>query len=333
MTARARLLLVPALVAVVLAGCGGQELRVTATFDDVADLTTNGAVKIADVQVGHIADVELSADNRAKVTLELDGDHDIPAGVTARLRKTNVLGERYVELVPPDDPSGQLAAGDVIEDTVMVPELEEAVFTSTELIAALSTDALAGSIAAGSQGLGGRGRTLGAILDDVGATASAYDDASGDIVRLIDGLEGFLAEAGPRAELHGEALAEVARFTDVLAEEDQRLVDTLAEARSLARTGTDILATHRRRLDTQLARLDAVGDEVTAQRADLNRLWREVRSHNTQTFAGINAEFAQILLDFAVCGVNTTPGDAVRACDDPPQGGPRPEPRPRQGLP
>lgn len=327
------LLLAPLAAAVLLAGCGGQELRVTATFDDVSDLTTNGAVRIADVQVGHIADIELSADNEAEVTLELDGERDIPADVTARLRKTNVLGERYVELVPPDDPSGRLAAGDVITDTAIVPELEEAVFTSTELVAALSTDALAGSIAAGSQGLGGRGETVGGILDDLGATASAYDDASGDLVRLIDGLEGFVGEAGPRADMHGRALAEVTRFTDVLARQDQRLIDSLQQARSLARTGSDILQTHRQGLDTQLARLDAVGDEVVDQRADLNRLWGEVRSHNTHTFAGVNAEFAQILLDVAICGVNTTPGDAVRGCDDPPQAGPRPQPRPPQGVP
>jgi ABC-type transporter Mla subunit MlaD len=114
------------------------------------------------------------------------------------------------------------------------------------------------------------------------------------------------------------------------AERDDRLVDALNEARSLARTGTDILRTHRQRMDDGLRRLDGVTDEVVAQRTDLDRLWGEVHDHNFHTFPGINSEFAQILLDLAVCGVNTTPGDAVRACEDPPQGGPRPQPRPRQ---
>lgn len=327
-------LAVPALVALALAGCGDGSYEVTATFADVADLTTNGAVKIADVSVGRIADIELAEDNRARVTLELDGDHTIPDDVTARLRKTNVLGERYVELVPDreGDAGGELAAGDHIADTVIVPEFEEAIFTGTEIVAAISADAFAGSIAAGAEGLDGRGETLGGLLDDLGATVSEYDAASEDLVRLVNGLEGFVGEAGPQADLHGEALAETARFFETLEEEDDRLVDALNEARSLARTGTDIIETHRQRMDDGLRRLDGVTDEVVAQRADLDRLWGEVRDHNFHTFPGINSEFAQILLDMAVCGVNTSPGDAVRACEDPPQGGPRPDPRPRQDV-
>lgn len=329
-------LAVPALVALALAGCGNGSYEVTATFDDVSDLTSNGAVKIADVRVGRIAGIELTEDNRARATLELDGEHTIPREVTARLRKTNVLGERYVELVPDQTADqgadGELAHGDEIADTVIVPEIEEAIFTGTEIVAAVSADAFAGSIAAGAEGLGGRGETLGGVLDDLGATVSAYDTASDDLVRLVEGLEGFVGEAGPEADLHGEALAETARFFEVLEEEDDRLVDALDEARSLARTGTDIIRTHRQRMDDGLRRLDGVTDEVVAQRADLDRLWAEVHEHNAHTFPGVNSEFAQILLDLAVCGANTTPGDAVRACEDPPQGGPRPQPRPRQDL-
>lgn len=336
MTLRWPMLALPALVvlaALALAGCGDDTYEVTATFDDVSDLTTNGAVKIADVRVGRVADVRLDADNRAQVTLELDGEHAVPDAVTARLRKTNVLGERYVELVPHhEDATGELAHGDEIARTVIVPELEEAILTGTEIVAAVGADVLAGSIEAGAHGLGGRGETLGGVLDDVGRSVSAYDDASADLVRLVEGLEGFVGEAGPRADLHGEALAETARFFEVLEEEDDRLLDALAEARSLARTGTDILEQHRRRMDDGLERLDAVGDEVVAQRADLDRLWEEVHSHNANTFPGINSEFAQILLDLAVCGVNTTPGDAVRGCEDSPQVRERPEPRPRQDF-
>jgi phospholipid/cholesterol/gamma-HCH transport system substrate-binding protein len=326
-------LAVPALVALALAGCGSDTYEVTATFDDVADLTTNGAVKIADVRAGRVADVELTDQHRARVTLELDGEHAIPDAVTARLRKTNVLGERYVELVPhQEEATGELAHGDEIPRTVIVPELEEAILTGTEIVAAVAADAVAGSIEAGAQGLGGRGETLGGVIDDVGRSVSAYDDASEDLVRLVEGLEGFVGEAGPRADLHGRALAESARFFEVLEEEDDRLVDALSEARSLARTGTDILREHRQRMDDGLRRLDAVGDEVVAQRADLDRLWTEVHSHNLHTFPGINAEFAQILLDLAVCGVNTTPGDAVRGCQDSPQARERPQPRPRQDF-
>lgn len=319
-----------ALLAVVATGCGDADIEVSATFDDVADLTTNAAVKVADVDVGRVSDIELDDAHRAAVTLELDGDRAIPSGTAARLRKTNVLGERFVELVPPEDPEGRLADGDVIAETSVVPEIEEAIFTGTEVVAAIAADALAGAIDAGAEGTDGRADSLGAILDDLGEVTATYDDASGDLVRLIDGLDAFLGEAGPRAERHGEALAEVARFFEVLEEEDDRLIDSLGDARELAVTGTDIIDSHRGRIDAQLERLDGIADEIVARDADLDRLFVELAEHNTHTFRGVNSEFAQIVLDVAVCGLNTTEGDNVRGCERVPQSRPDPQPRPRQ---
>lgn len=324
------LLAAPALLVVLLAGCSDGRIEVTATFDDVVDLTTNAAVKIADVNVGHISDIELDEDNRAVVSMELDGSHEIPGEVRARLRKTNVLGERFVELVPDRDAGGRLADGDEITDTTVVPELEEAIFSGTEVFAAIAADVLAGAIDAGAVGTEGRAETLGAILDDLGDVVATYDASSDDIVRLVDGLEGFLGQSGPQADRHGEALEEVARFFEVLEEEDDRIVDALSDARELAITGTDIMDTHRQRIDDAFRRLDGIADEVVARQPDLDRLFGEVADHNFHTIRGINAEFAQIVLDLAVCGVNTTEGDNVRSCEDVPHAGPQPQPRPPQ---
>ena len=56
----------------------------------------------------------------------------------------------------------------------------------------------------------------------------------------------------------------------------------------------------------------------------------EIAKHNFNTIRGVNAEHAQILLDFIVCGINDDPGEPVRGCENPPQGQPRPGPRPAQ---
>lgn len=320
-----------AAAALVLAGCGDDDIELHARFDDVVDLTVNGTVKVADVDVGRIARIELDEGNRALVTLEVDGDRAIPRDSVARLRKTGVLGERYVELAPGEAPQA-LADGDEIAQTQVVPELEEAIATGTEVVAAVATDVLAGAIDAGAEGLDGRGETLGSLLDDLTAVVSTYDTNSDDLVRLIDGLSEFLGEAGPQAHRHGEALAEVEEFFRVLDEEDDRVLDALSEARALARTGTDIMDTHRQRIDNAFMRLDAIAGEVAAREATLDRIWADVAQHNVDTFRGIRSEFAQIVLDMAICEVNTTPGDAVRACDDPPQGRPIPQPRPPQDF-
>lgn len=321
-------------VALLLTGCGGDERTIAyATFDDAVDLTVNGAVKIADVTVGTIRDITLTDDHRARVTLAIEPDVDLPSHVTARLRKTNVLGERFVELVPDSASGGTFASGSTIAETVVVPELEELVFSGTDLVAAVTADRLAGAIDAGARGLGERGATLNVILDDLSAIVSTYEANSDDIVRLVEGFEEFLADVGPEADLHGEALAELLRFNQVLAEEDDRLLDTLSTVRSLATTGTDIITTHRQRIDDFFTRFTRISGEITAREDDLRRIFFEVAKHNNNTIEGINTEHAQIILDFILCGVNDEPGDNVRSCEERAPGGmDPPQPQPPQDF-
>jgi phospholipid/cholesterol/gamma-HCH transport system substrate-binding protein len=329
----ARLLRLAAAIAValLLSACGGSDAVVAeAEFDDVVDLATNGAVKISDVPVGRITSIELSESNRALVRMEIDSDIELPSRVIARLRKTNVLGERFVELVPDRESGGRFASGTRITETVVVPEIEEAIFAGTDVVVAISADTLAGAIQAGAEGLEGRGGTLATLITELGDIVETYDRNSEDLVRLLSGFEQFLAEVGPQAELHGRALAELAAFTGVLDEEDERLLDTLNEIRNLSRSGTDIMVTHEQRIDDFFTRFDVITGELAARDRDLDRLWTELAGHNFNTIRGVNAEHAQILADFIVCGINDIPGDPVRGCDDPPQGRPRPVPRPPQ---
>lgn len=328
------LLLLAAAAAFALAACAdGEGLVVRAEFDDVVDLATRSHAKIADVSVGVITDIELTEDHRALVTMRLDEDVELPTEVRAQLRKTNVLGERFVELIPDPQGGGTFESGTVITDTRSVPELEEVVFAGSDLLAAVAADRIAVALEAGAEGLGGRGETLNNLLDGLTEVVSTYDANSEDLVRLVDSLEAFLADVGPEAALHGRALEELAQATRVLEQEDERLLDTLEDVRALSRTGTDIIRTHRTRIDRFFTQLDAVLAEVTAREEDLEALLPDLAMHNRHTFRGVNAEFAQVVLDFIVCGVNDEPGNPVRDCGETaPSGRERPEPREPQGA-
>lgn len=331
---RVRFAACAAFAALVLSACGGVQDQTVALaeFDDVVDLTARGAVKIADVPVGVIDEIELTDDNQALVHMSIDPEVELPSRVTARLRKTSVLGERFIELVPDRDSGGSFESGTLIADTVVVPEIEEAIFAGTDVVVAITADTLAGAIQAGAEGLDGRGGTLGQLIEDLGLIVSTYDRNSEDLVRLLSGFEEFLAEVGPQAELHGRALEQLADFTGVLNEEDERLIQTLSQVRELANTGTDIMQTHEQRIDSFFTRFEVISGELTARDRDLRRLFAELSGHNYHVIRGINREHAQIIADFIVCGLNDIPGDPVRSCEDPPSGRERPEPRPRQDF-
>ena len=325
--------LVLVLLSLALAACsGGGGLTVRAVFDDVADLVPRGAVKIADVPVGTVKSIDLTEDLRALVTMELYDHVTLPAGVRAELRKTAVLGERYILLIPDAEGGGAFESGSVISDTRFVPELEELVGSGSELLAAVAADKLAAAVDAGAEGLDGRGSTFGSLLDNLATIVDGYDANSDDLIRLIDGFEAFLGAAGPQSALHGQAFEELAKATSVLAAEDDRLLDALQQVRDLSREGASIMAAHRERLDRGFKQWAAILKEIASHEESLDQLFTELYKHNYNTIRGVHDEHGQVLLDFIVCGINDTPGDPVRACLNPPQGRPRPAIRPSQGF-
>jgi len=110
------------------ADTGDNPYSVTIQFRDVLDLVPQSSVKVNDVSVGRVTDIELDGWT-AEVTVELHGDVTLPDNAVAQLRQTSLLGEKFVSLSPPQDsaPRGELGEDDVIEleDSGRNPEVEE----------------------------------------------------------------------------------------------------------------------------------------------------------------------------------------------------------------
>lgn len=80
---------------------GKQEgYRVIALFDSVAGLDTKAAVRMAGVQIGTVESVTLE-DGRAKLVLRINSDVKVPRRSDAAVKTMGLLGDKYVDLVPP----------------------------------------------------------------------------------------------------------------------------------------------------------------------------------------------------------------------------------------
>ena len=127
--------------ALVLSGCGfdvyklplpggtsvDDPMTVKAEFSDVLDLVPKSTVKVNDVTVGQITDVELDG-RHALVTMEIPSGTDLPGNAIAEIHQTSLLGEKYVALLPPaEGAEGSLGDGDNIplSQTGRNPEVEE----------------------------------------------------------------------------------------------------------------------------------------------------------------------------------------------------------------
>ena len=74
---------------------------IEAVFDSVAGLDEKAAVRMAGVKIGTVEKVELS-DSRAKVVMRILPDVHIQRGVRAGIKTMGLLGEKFVEITPPE---------------------------------------------------------------------------------------------------------------------------------------------------------------------------------------------------------------------------------------
>lgn len=93
----------------------GQEegYQIYAVFDSVAGVDLKTPVKIAGVTVGTVEQINLN-DSKAQVTLRIKPDVKIRKGAQALVRSAGLLGEKYIEIINPEQ---QEEAGTPLSET------------------------------------------------------------------------------------------------------------------------------------------------------------------------------------------------------------------------
>lgn len=118
------------------ADVGSDPYSVTIHFRDVLDLVPQSAVRVNDIAVGKVTDIELEGWT-ALVTVKLNRDAKLPDNAIATIRQTSLLGEKFVSLAPPaQGPRGTLGNGDDIplSDSGRNPEIEEVLGAASLLL-------------------------------------------------------------------------------------------------------------------------------------------------------------------------------------------------------
>lgn len=110
-----------------LGGVSGRTFPVHAVFADVLNLPTNAQVRLGAQVVGQVSSIS-AHDFTADVTLSVKEGVRLPVGTTAEVRFDNPLGDEYVLLRPPPNPSATLlVSGSTVPeaDTSIAPSVED----------------------------------------------------------------------------------------------------------------------------------------------------------------------------------------------------------------
>lgn len=165
------------------------DVTLNATFDDVQSLVVGHSVQVADIRVGTVTGIALDG-YRARVTMSLR--KRVPAGTTATIAKSSLLGENYVRLEPPAgarlDTGPFLASGATIANTSVQPDLEQISEKIGPLLAALGGQDIATISAESATALKGKGPQLNTLIARAADVGDQYAAASADLGRALDSL-------------------------------------------------------------------------------------------------------------------------------------------------
>ncbi len=259
MTARLRVLLAVLLGSFVLSGCefdvyqaplpggtdvGEDPLEITVQFTDVLDLVPQSTVKVNDVSVGKVTDIELDG-YTATVTLEVRRDTRLPDNAVAELRQTSLLGEKFVSLGPPPTGSSDelLGDGDTIplERSGRNPEVEEVLGALSLLLNGGGVAQLKTIASEVNEALEGREDSAKSVLNQIRIFVSQLDDNKQDIIAAIESLNQLAIEVDAQLPTIDAALDELPSALDSLDSQREDLVAMLQALNELGDVGVRVI--------------------------------------------------------------------------------------------
>mgnify|MGYP000067667214 CR=1 FL=1 len=147
---------------------GGTPVRAVFSAPGVGQqLPEGGDVKIRGVLVGYIGDVAIE-DGKAVIEMRLDESQEIPESSTAEIRSKTVFGQKWIELIPPENNDGPfLAAGSEIPDerTIEPLELERALELGSDLLSQIPLDDLSEVFRTLAEGFSGQEEDAATAID------------------------------------------------------------------------------------------------------------------------------------------------------------------------
>ncbi|NUR92285.1 MAG: MCE family protein [Nonomuraea sp.] len=262
-------------------GSTGGDLTLNATFDDVQSLVAGHSVQISDVRVGTVTGIALDG-YRAKVTMSIESDHPVPAGSTATVAKTSVLGENYVELTPPpgrDLSRGPyLRSGATITDTSVEPDIEQVTAKAGPLIEAIGAQDVNALLDATSTAIGGKGAELNTLIKQTAEVTDAYTAARRDMATTIDALAKLGDQLAKGSDELDKLPGNLANATSRLAHGRKHLKQAIISLTNLAKEANlTVYPRHAARLRKLIREIDAIAASMLRGKEDLKAMVSKIQ--------------------------------------------------------
>jgi phospholipid/cholesterol/gamma-HCH transport system substrate-binding protein len=214
-------------------------------------MNADAKVKMRGVQVGKVDSIESRSNGQAVLHLAMypSDMHLIPANVLVDITEPTVFGAKFVDLVPPAQPSAQsLHAGQVLDSQHVTVEINTVFQHLTEVLGTLDPAKLNETLGAIGQALSGRGEKIGQAFSDLDSFLAKFDPS-------LPALSHDIAVSAPVFNAYADAAPDLVKTVDNSARISQTIVDEqtnldalLVSAIGLADVGNDVLSANRQGL-------------------------------------------------------------------------------------
>ncbi|MCV7399886.1 MCE family protein [Mycobacterium fragae] len=215
-------------------------------------MNKDAKVKMRGVQVGKVDSIEPLPNGQARLGLAMYPSdlHLIPANVLVDITAPTVFGAKFVELVPPAEPSGHLQARQVlhVDPKNITVEINTVFKQLKEVLGTLDPTKLNETLGAIGQALSGRGEKIGQAFSDLDSFLAKFDPSlpalSRDIALSAPVFNAY-ADASPDLV---KTVANAAKISQTFVDEQHNLDALLVSAIGLADVGNDVLSANRKGL-------------------------------------------------------------------------------------
>lgn len=247
---------------------------VSADFHDVLNVVPKSPVKVDDVTVGEVTEVD-RVDWHARITMRIRDDVRLPGNAVAMIRQTSLLGEKYVSLEPPphEPERGRLTEGATIplEASGRNPEVEEVLGALSFLLSGGGVAQLGTITTELNNVMSGRTDNLRSLLHNLESVVGTVDDQKQDIIAAMESMNDLATTLNKERRTIGGALEVMGPAVKVLGDQHDELVAMLEGLDQLGKVGTrvinaskdDLVATLRH-LKPVMAKLREAGKSLPA---------------------------------------------------------------------
>jgi phospholipid/cholesterol/gamma-HCH transport system substrate-binding protein len=210
-------------------------------------LETNAKVKLRGVQVGRVSQIN-GGKNTVSLSLQIDPDQIryIPANVQARIQATTAFGAKFVDFVPPKNPSRvRLAAGAVLYSTNVTTEVNTVFENLVDLLNVVDPAKLNAVLTAVADSVRGHGERIGEATTDLNQVLLALNARNDTIRQDWRSFKNFNDTYSAAAQNILTVLNAASTTSTTVVNQSTALDNLLLNVIGFSKAGTNLLATSR----------------------------------------------------------------------------------------